>query len=120
MKKHTATATKNITALVAVAPTTPPTPPVPNAGQQCVLDACRGDRGAIGWIAIVMGGILFDEIVDELGEEGRQDASDAMQDFYLALCEARLLPPEPDDAIPWLGRMARECARQARLKGGAR
>jgi hypothetical protein len=103
MKKHTATATKNITRLVAVAPANPP---APNAGQQCVLDACRGDRGAIGWIAIVMG--------------GRQDASDAMQDFYLALCEARLMPPEPDDAIAWLGRMARECARQARLKGGAR
>jgi hypothetical protein len=95
-----------------------PTESPADRAHQCVADAARGDRAAIGWIAIVAGGFLFDEIVDELGPDHRQEADDAVQDFFLALCEGTLLPPGPGEGIDWLGRVARQFARAN--KGGAR
>lgn len=89
-----------------------------DAAHECVLAAARGDRAAIGWIAIVAGGFLFDEIVDELGPDCPQDAEDAVQDVFLALCEGKLLPPAPGEGLDWLGRVARQMARAK--KGAAR
>ncbi len=80
---------------------------------QLVADATAGDTHAIGAIAIAFGPALLKEIHVELGALFHQDAGDVLQDFFLALTEARLtFPLIRGGALPWMKRMVRLLARE--------
>ncbi len=86
---------------------------------ELVSNAARGDRRAIGCIAIVLSPRLMAEARDELGEHYADDDGDVLQEFFLALCEARLTFPAIRGAgETWLSRMVRQVAREHLQKRG--
>ena len=84
--------------------------------------AAQGDLRAVGAIAIAFGPVLLEQARTELGLLYRNDAADVLQDFFLALSDARLsFPPIRGAALPWMKRMVRAAARahlQRRSRGG--
>ena len=77
----------------------------------CVRDASRGDRRAIGCIAIALGGLLHEEARAALGPRYEQGAGDVMQDLYLGLLESRFAFPEIEGgALHWLSRVIHSLA----------
>ncbi len=86
---------------------------------ELVGNAARGDRFAIGCIAIALSPRLLAEARDELGELFASDGGDVLQEFFLALCEGRLTFPAIRGAgVPWLSRQVREMAREHLAKRG--
>jgi DNA-directed RNA polymerase specialized sigma24 family protein len=80
---------------------------------QLVAAAARGDRQAIGAIAIAFGPLLVKEVRQELGELFQHDAGDVLQDFFLALLEGKLtFPSIRGGALPWMKREVRSLARE--------
>jgi DNA-directed RNA polymerase specialized sigma24 family protein len=79
-----------------------------------VARASRGDRRAIGAIAIAFGPRLLSEAQAVMGPF-EQDADDVLQDFLLALLEGRnRFVPDPARAIPWMVGIVRATARKYR------
>lgn len=58
-------------------------------GDQLVVVATRGDRRAVGAIAIAFGPTLNAEARKALGPTWEQESADVLQEFFLALCEVR-------------------------------
>jgi hypothetical protein len=78
-----------------------------------VREATRGCRRAIGALAIAFGPRLTQEAREELGPRWEQESADVIQDFFLAMCEGRLVfPAIRGAAIPWMTRIVREMARK--------
>ena len=86
---------------------------------ELVSSAVRGDRHAIGAIAIAFGPILLQEVRKELGPLFENDGGDVLQDFFLAMTEEQLTFPAISGAgVPWMKRTARAFARQHLLERG--
>jgi len=86
-----------------------------------VRNATRGDRLAIGAIAIVFGGFLIDEARTALGPRYEQAAGDVVQDFYLGLVEGQFTFPEVHGAAqPWMRRAIRSLAAETAYELGHR
>lgn len=86
---------------------------------QLVANAVRGDRHAIGAIAIAFGPMLLQEVRKELGPLFENEGGDVLQDFFLAMTEAQLTFPSIRGAgVPWMKRTARTFARQHLLERG--
>lgn len=82
-----------------------------DAMDDMVLAASRGERDAIGALAIGFTSPLLDEARDALGPVHQQDAADVVQDFLLGLAEARFTCPRiRGGAIPWMKRVVRAMA----------
>jgi DNA-directed RNA polymerase specialized sigma24 family protein len=79
-----------------------------------VLLATRGDRHAIGAIALAFTGDLLAEANDVLHDE--HDAADVVQDFFLALLEGKTegIVPLPGQARAFLLEIVRRMARRRR------
>jgi hypothetical protein len=78
---------------------------------ELVANAAKGDRFAIGCIAIALSPRLLAEARDALGELFAQDDGDVLQDFFTALCEGALSFPRIRGAgLPWLMKVIREKA----------
>ena len=76
-----------------------------------VANAAKGDRFAIGCIAIALSPTLLAEAREVLGELFAQDGGDVLQDFVTALCEGTLtFPPIRGAGLPWMMKMVREKA----------
>jgi hypothetical protein len=76
-----------------------------------VLAASRGERDAIGALAIGFTPPLLDEARAALGPLHEQDAADVVHDFFLGLAEARFVCPRVrGGAIPWMKRIVRAIA----------
>ncbi len=83
-----------------------------------VANAARGDRDAVGAIAIAFGPTLLKVAHEELGPVHAKEAGDVFQDLCLHLLEGDLLfPGIRGGGLPWLKRMVRALAR-AHLRGG--
>ena len=84
-----------------------------------VLAATRGDRRAIGALAIALGTTLHDEARAALGPDGAQAAGDVVQDLMLGLVERRFAPPRVrGGALPWLKRTVRAIAAEVAFERG--
>lgn len=95
--------------------------PIADALDACVRAAIRGDRRAIGGIALALGGWLHDEARAALGPRYEQGASDVVQDFYLGLLEHRFtFPAIRGCATVWMRRIIRSLAAQAAREMGHR
>jgi hypothetical protein len=82
-------------------------------GDQLVVAATRGDRRAVGAIAIAFGPTLNDEAREALGPKWEQESADVLQEFFLALCEGELeMPPIRGAGVPWMLREVRGIARR--------
>jgi DNA-directed RNA polymerase specialized sigma24 family protein len=81
---------------------------------ELVFLATRGDRHAIGAIAIAFTRTLLDEANAVLRNE--HDSADVVQDLFLALLEGKTerFVPEQARARPFLFRIVRTMARQRR------
>lgn len=78
---------------------------------ELVMSATKGDRRAVGVIAIVFGPPLNDEAREALGPKYAQNSADVLQDLFLGMCEEKLVfPAIRGAALPWLKRMVREIA----------
>jgi DNA-directed RNA polymerase specialized sigma24 family protein len=81
-----------------------------------VCRASRGDRDAIGTIAILSGSILLDEARNVMGSLA-DEAADVLQDFLLSLLEGRSpFTPAQGRAIPWMCGVVRAIARRRRAE----
>jgi DNA-directed RNA polymerase specialized sigma24 family protein len=91
---------------------------LPDAGESiadaldaCVRAAIRGDRRAVGILAMALGGFLHDEARAALGPRFEESASDVVQDFYLGLLEGRFtFPGIRGCATVWMRRVIRTLA----------
>ena len=82
-----------------------------DAFDEMVLAASRGDRRAIGCLAIAYVTPLLDEARAALGRLLEQDAAEVVQEFLLGLAEARFAcPGVRGGAIPWMKRTVRSIA----------
>ena len=82
-----------------------------DAFDEMVLAASRGDRRAIGCLAIAYVTPLLDEARAALGPLYEQDAADVVQHFLLGLAEDRFTCPRiRGGAIPWMSRTVRAMA----------
>jgi DNA-directed RNA polymerase specialized sigma24 family protein len=81
---------------------------------ELVLLATRGDRDAIGAIALAFTGDLLAEATLVLDDE--HDAADAVQDFFLALLEGMTedVVPLPGQGKAFLLALVRRAARRRR------
>jgi DNA-directed RNA polymerase specialized sigma24 family protein len=78
------------------------------------MRASRGDRRAIGAIAIAFGPRLLQEARAVLGDL-EQEAEDVLQDFFLCLVDRRSrFTPARGRAIPWMCGIVRAIARKRR------
>jgi DNA-directed RNA polymerase specialized sigma24 family protein len=77
-----------------------------------VMRASRGDRRAIGAIAVALGPRLLQEAPAVLGDF-EQEAEDVLQDFCLSLVERQSrFTPAHGRAIPWMCGIVRAMARK--------
>jgi DNA-directed RNA polymerase specialized sigma24 family protein len=85
-----------------------------------VAAATRGDRRAIGAIAIALGPLLLREARIELGTTDDKESGDVLQELFTAMVEAALtFPPATGNALAWLKRTVRLFARaHVRHAGG--
>jgi DNA-directed RNA polymerase specialized sigma24 family protein len=82
--------------------------------------AVRGDRRAVGAIAMALGPMLLDEARVVLGEYADED-SDVLQDFLLVLLEGRSrFQPVHGSAVVWLCRTIRAVAQTRRMENDRR
>jgi len=89
---------------------------------ELVFHASQGDRRAIGALAIAFYPALLAEARAVLAPKGRRHcAEDAVQDFFLSLCEARnRFLPGQGRAIPWMKGIVRAIAQTYGQYGGGR
>lgn len=86
---------------------------------ELVMKASRGDRRAIGSIAVALGPMLLKEARGFLGRYADED-EDVLQDLMVFLLEQRSpLRPEQGRAVVWLRRLVRAIA-QTRREGNDR
>lgn len=79
-----------------------------------VMRASQGDRRAIGAIAVAFGPRLWREAKAVLGPF-EQEADDVLQDFLLALVDARSrFAPQRGRALPWMIGIVRAAALKCR------
>jgi DNA-directed RNA polymerase specialized sigma24 family protein len=85
-----------------------------------VADAARGDRRAIGAIAIAFGPVLLKIAREELRSE--EDAEDLVQDVYALLLEGRAANflPRKGRGLSWLRGLVRATARTQRREKRSR
>jgi DNA-directed RNA polymerase specialized sigma24 family protein len=94
---------------------------IADALDACVRDAIRGDRRAIGRIAMALGGFLHDEARAALGPRFEQGASDVVQELYLGLLEGRFtFPGIRGCATVWMRRVIRMLAAEVAREMGNR
>jgi DNA-directed RNA polymerase specialized sigma24 family protein len=98
-------------------PNTPANTPANDAPQElCELlgNAARGDRRAIGAIAIAFGPSLLKIARRETRHE--EDAEEVIQDLFVHLLEGRAarFPPERQRDLRWLGGLVQALARSRR------
>jgi DNA-directed RNA polymerase specialized sigma24 family protein len=106
---------KNTAPAAALFPCDAPDDELLEAFDELVAEAAKGNRRAIGAIAIAFGPTLYDEARDALGPDGKQDGGDVVQDFFLGLCEGKLVFPAIRGAgIPWMRRTIRAIAERHR------
>ena len=75
-----------------------------------VMRATRGDRRALGALAIAFGPSLLGEARAVMGDF-EHEAGDVLQDFFLSLLERRSrFTPESGRAVPWMRRVIRAMA----------
>jgi DNA-directed RNA polymerase specialized sigma24 family protein len=81
-----------------------------------VQRATRGDRRALGAIAIALTPRLLEEAGEVLGEDFEQEAGDVLQDFFLMLLEGRSrFVPAQGRALEWMCGVIRSIARRHRV-----
>jgi len=77
--------------------------------------ALRGDRCAVGAIAIAFGSILLEQAEAALGPDYAHEASDVLQDFFVCLVEGDVrIHPARGRAISWMCGVIRAIARKYR------
>jgi DNA-directed RNA polymerase specialized sigma24 family protein len=82
-----------------------------DAFDEMVLAASRGDRRAIGCLAIAYVTPLIDEARAALGPMHEQEAAEVVQEFLLGLAEGRFTCPRiRGGAISWMNRVVRALA----------
>jgi DNA-directed RNA polymerase specialized sigma24 family protein len=80
-----------------------------------VQRATRGDRRALGAIAIALSPTLLQEAREVLGEDFAQEAGDVLQDFFLMLLEGRSrFVPAHGRGLAWMCGIIRSMARRYR------
>jgi DNA-directed RNA polymerase specialized sigma24 family protein len=84
---------------------------------QLITLAARGDRRAIGAIAIQIGPVLLRLARQEIRHP--QDGEDLLQDLYVHLLEGRAarFPPARGRGLSWLEGLVRAMARSRRREG---
>jgi|HubBroStandDraft_1064217.scaffolds.fasta_scaffold53648_2 hypothetical protein len=83
---------------------------------ELVKRAARGDRRAVGSIAIAFGPMILGEARVVLGEYANEDV-DVLQDFLLFLIDARsFFHPGHGRAIPWMCRIVHAIAETRRTR----
>jgi DNA-directed RNA polymerase specialized sigma24 family protein len=84
---------------------------------QLITLAARGDRRAIGAIAIEAGPVLLRLARQEIRHP--QDGEDLLQDLYVHLLEGRAarFPPAKGRGLTWLQGLVRAMARSRRREG---
>jgi hypothetical protein len=87
---------------------------------ELVMKASRGDRRAIGSIAVALGPMLLKEARGFLGRYAEED-EDVLQDLLVFLLEQRSpFRPERGRAVVWLRRLVRAIAQTRREENGRR
>jgi DNA-directed RNA polymerase specialized sigma24 family protein len=97
-------------------------PPISEQELQTVIEldevlahALRGDRRAVGAIAVAFGPLLLEEAEAALGRDYAQDAADVLQEFFLAMVEGDVrLRPVHGRALRWMCGVVRAIARKYR------
>jgi DNA-directed RNA polymerase specialized sigma24 family protein len=85
-----------------------------DAFDDLVMRAARGDRRAIGAIAVALGPTLMKEARTVLGDF-EDDADDVLQDFFVFLLEKRWPTPPPQGrAMHWMCVIVRTFAHERR------